>query len=154
MRGRIEVVLDWAKVRGFRSGEKTARLRGRLDHLLPAPSKVRKVKHHAALPYVEIGAFMRELREMNGNGAAALEFLILTAARTGEIIGARRSEINVGARVWVVPAERMRGGREHRVPLSSPAIAVLRRVVSTKMVICFLGKTLTLLYPTWRFSWC
>ena len=101
---------------------------------------MRKVKHHAALPYVEIGAFMRELREMNGNGAAALEFLILTAARTGEIIGARRSEINVGARVWVVPAERMKGGREHRVPLSSPAIAVLRRVGVDKDGHLFSGK--------------
>lgn len=140
MRGRIEVVLDWAKVRGFRSGENPARWRGHLDHLLPARSKVRKVKHHAALPYVEIGAFMRELREMNGNGAAALEFLILTAARTGEIIGARRSEINVGARVWVVPAERMKGGREHRVPLSSPAIAVLRRVGVDKDGHLFSGK--------------
>ena len=140
VRGRIEVVLDWAKVRGFRSGENPARWRGHLDHLLPARSKVRKVKHHAALPYVEIGAFMRELREMNGNGAAALEFLILTAARTGEIIGARRSEINVGARVWVVPAERMKGGREHRVPLSSPAIAVLRRVGVDKDGHLFSGK--------------
>ena len=127
VRGRIEVILDWARVRGYRSGENPARWRGHLDHLLPTRSKVRKVKHHAALPYTEIGTFMKELREMDGFGAAALEFLILTAARTGEVIGAQHSEIDLAARVWVVPAERMKGDREHRVPLSSAAIAVLKR---------------------------
>jgi integrase len=128
VRGRIEVILDWAKVRGYRTGENPARWRGHLDHLLPARSKVRRVKHHAALPYIEIGAFMKELREMSGVGAAALEFLILTASRTGEVIGARHSEIDFRARIWVVPAERMKGDREHRVPLSSAAVAVLRRM--------------------------
>jgi len=128
VRGRIEVILDWAKVRGYRTGENPARWRGHLDHLLPARSKVRRVKHHAALPYVEISAFMKELREMSGVGAAALEFLILTASRTGEVIGARRSEMDFRARNWVVPAERMKGDREHRIPLSPAAIAVLRRM--------------------------
>jgi integrase len=108
IRSRIEVILDWARVRGYRTGENPARWRGHLDHLLPARSKVRKVKHHAALPYTEIAAFMKELREMDGVGAAALEFLILTAARTGEVIGARHSEIDLAARTWVVPPERMK----------------------------------------------
>jgi integrase len=140
VRGRIEVILDWARVRGYRSGENPARWRGHLDHLLPARSKLRKVKHHAALPYMEIGTFMKELREMDGFGAAALEFLILTAARTGEVIGAQHSEIDLGARVWVVAAERMKGDREHRVPLSSAAIAVLERVQGASENYLFPGR--------------
>jgi integrase len=132
VRGRIEVILDWAKVRGYRSGENPARWRGHLDHLLPARSKVRVVKHHAALPYSEIGAFMKHLRGMEGAGAAALEFLILTAARTGEVIGACWSEIDLKERIWVVPTARMKSGREHRVPLSSAAIAVLNRTSGSK----------------------
>jgi integrase len=127
VRGRIEAVLDWSKVRGFRAGENPARWRGHLDHLLPARSKVRQVKHHAALPYAELGAFMKELRTNKGTAAAALEFLILTAGRTGEVIGARWPEIDFKSRVWTVPAERMKRGREHRVPLSRPAMAVLER---------------------------
>jgi integrase len=128
VRGRIESVLDWAKARGFRDGENPARWRGHLSNLLPAQSKVRAVKHHAALPYTEAGAFMVDLRSREGTAAAALEFLILTASRTNEVIGARWSEIDVGARMWSVPAARMKGGREHRVPLTSPAIAVLERM--------------------------
>src|SRR5215470_14563711 len=127
VRGRIEAVLDWAKVRGFRVGENPARWRGHLSNLLPARARVRAVKHHAALPYPEIGTFMADLRTREGAAAAALEFLILTAARTAEVIGARRSEIDFRARIWTVPAERMKAKREHRVPLSSAAMKVLER---------------------------
>jgi integrase len=125
LRGRIEVILDWAKVRGLRTGENPARWRGHLDHLLPRRSKVRKVEHHAALPYAEIGSFMTLLRERGAIAARALEFAILTAGRTGEVLGARWDEIDIDPRVWIVPADRMKAGKEHRVPLSAPAIAVL-----------------------------
>ena len=122
VRGRIEAVLDWAKARGHRQGENPARWRGHLDNLLPRPGKVRRVQHHPALPYSEIGAFMAELRKQEGVAALALELLILTASRTGEVIGARWSEIDLQKRLWTVPAERIKAGREHRVPLSSLAI--------------------------------
>jgi len=127
VRGRIEAVLDWAKARGFRDGENPARWRGHMSNLLPARRKVRAVKHHAALPYPEIGAFVADLRSRQGAAAAALEFLILTTARTGEVIGARRSEVDFRARLWTVPAVRMKGKREHRVPLSSAAMNALER---------------------------
>ena len=126
LRGRVEAVLDWATVRGFRTGENPARWRGHLDHLLPARSKVQKVEHHAALPYSAIGAFMAELRGQEGASARALEFAILTAGRTGEIIGAAWNEIDLEARHWTVPAERMKGSREHRVPLAEPALKILQ----------------------------
>lgn len=125
VRGRIESVLDWATARGFRTGENPARWRGHLENLLPARSKVRRVEHHAALPYLEIGAFMVELRQREGMAARALEFAILTAARTGEAIGARWSEIDLDKALWTIPGERMKAGREHRVPLSAPALAIL-----------------------------
>jgi integrase len=128
VRGRIERVLDWAKVRGFRQGENPARWRGHLDALLPAHNKVRKVKHHAALPYAQIGAFMAALRTREAVAARALEFTILTAARTGEVLGARWDEIDFQAKVWVVPPNRMKSGREHRVPLSLLAISVLEEM--------------------------
>jgi integrase len=118
VRGRIEVILDWAKSRGLRQGENPARWRGHLQYQLPARSKVRRVKHHPALPYAELPGFMAELREQEGIGARALEFTILTAARTGEIIGAKRSEASAADKLWTVPAERMKAGKEHRVPLS------------------------------------
>jgi integrase len=127
LRGRIEAVLDWAKALGFRDGENPARWRGHMSNLLPARTKVRAVNHHTALPYSEIGAFVCGLRSRQGAAAAALEFLILTAARTGEVIGARRSEIDLHARVWTVPEKRMKGKREHRVPLSSGAMRALER---------------------------
>jgi integrase len=123
LRGRIEAVLDWATARGYRQGENPARWRGHLDKLLPARSKMRKVKHHAALAYGELPEFMAALRGQEGVAARALEFLILTAARTGEVIGAGRDEIT--DKVWIVPAGRMKGGREHRVPLSAPAVAIV-----------------------------
>jgi integrase len=128
VRGRIEAVLDWAKARGFRAGENPARWRGHLSNLLPSSSKVRPVKHHPALPYPEISAFMTDLRGRQGAAADALEFLILTVARTGEVIGARWPEVDFAARMWTVPAARMKGGREHRVPLTSAAMSVLKRV--------------------------
>jgi integrase len=128
LRGRIEAVLDWATTRGHRQGENPARWRGHLENLLPAPTKVQKVRHHAALPYSEIGAFMADLQRQEGIAALALRFLILTAARTGEVLGARWDEIDAAARTWTVPAERMKGHREHRVPLSDAALEVLRQV--------------------------
>lgn len=132
VRGRIEAVLDWAKVRGYRTGENPARWRGHLDHLLPAKTKVRKVEHHAALPYAKIGAFMAALREQAGSGARALEFLVLTATRTGETLGAAWDELDLGARLWTIPAARMKAGREHRVPLSAAAVSVLKDMQAIK----------------------
>jgi integrase len=126
VRGRIESILDWATARGYRQGENPARWRGHLENLLPMKAKVRRVEHHAALPYVEIGAFMAELRQQEGVAAGALEFAILTAARTGEVIGAKWDEIDLGERLWTVPAERMKkADKEHRVPLSDAALAIL-----------------------------
>lgn len=125
LRGRIELVLDWATARGLRDGLNPARWRGHLDKLLPRPSKVNKAEHHAALPVSEVGAFMVRLREAEGIGARALEFAILTAARSGEVRGARWAEIDRDAAVWTVPASRMKAGKEHRVPLSPEALALL-----------------------------
>src|SRR5262249_46349333 len=108
--------MNWeyiTKVRGFRTGENPARWRGHLDHVLPARSKVRRVKHHAALPYAELGAFIKNLRACEGAASAALEFLILTVGRTGEVIGARWPEIDFKSRVWTVPAERMKSRRDY-----------------------------------------
>jgi integrase len=130
IRGRIEAILDWAKVREFRQGENPARWRGHLDQLLPARSKVRKVKHHASLPYAGVGTFIVALRSRDGMAARALEFTILTAARTGEVLGARRNEIDLVAKIWTVPGDRMKGGREHRVPLSNRAISLLKLVLA------------------------
>jgi integrase len=128
LRGRIESILDWAKVRGHRQGENPARWRGHLDKLLPARTKVRKVEHHAALPYDELPDFMMTLRAQEGIAARALEFAILTAARTGEVIGARWSEIGAGEKLWTVPPDRMKAGKEHRVPLSARAVAILEEM--------------------------
>ncbi|MGU9980157.1 tyrosine-type recombinase/integrase [Phreatobacter sp. HK31-P] len=125
VRGRIESVLDWARVREFRDGENPARWRGHLDNMLAARSKVSRVKHHAALPIYEIPAFMTALRDQAGIAARGLEFCILTATRTGETISARWSEIDLHAALWTIPAQRMKAGREHRVPLSSAAIGIL-----------------------------
>ena len=128
LRGRIEAVLDWATARGYRQGDNPARWRGHLQNLLPRRAKVQPVKHHAALPYAEIGAFMLELRARDGIGAAALEFVILTATRTSETIGATWDEVDLTGAVWTIPAERIKARREHRVPLSRPAMAVVRRM--------------------------
>ena len=128
VRGRIEVILNWAKTHGFRQGENPARWRGHLENLLPSRSRVQKIEHHAALPYSDVGVFMGDLRERAGVAAAALEFLILTAARTSEVIGARWEEMNLSTRTWVVPAERMKARAIHRVPLSNAALVVLERM--------------------------
>jgi integrase len=132
IRGRIECILDWAKVKGLRTGENPARWRGHLDKLLPKRSKVRPVKHHAALPYAEIAAFLSDLRERSAMAARALEFTILTTARTGETIGAKWPEVDFATKIWTVPASRMKAGKEHRVPLSDAAIAVLTHVYETR----------------------
>jgi integrase len=126
VRGRIESILDWAKSRGYREGENPARWRGHLENLLPKKSKVHRVEHHAALPYTEISTFIAELRQQEGVAARALEFTILTAARTGEVIGARWPEIDLENRLWVVLSSRMKAGREHRVPLSERAASILQ----------------------------
>jgi len=125
VRGRIEAILDWAKVRGLRQGENPARWRGHLDHLLPGRSKVRRVKHHAALPYAELPDFILQLRAHQGVAARALEFTILTAARTGDTMGAVWDEFDASDKLWIVPAERIKAGKEHRVPLSDRALAIL-----------------------------
>lgn len=128
VRGRIEAVLDSAKVRDLRRGENPARWRGHLENLLPKRSKVQRVKHHPALPYAEAGAFIAQLRKREGIAALALEFLILTATRTSETIGAQWMELNLQDAVWTIPAERIKAGKEHRVPLSVPAMAVLKQM--------------------------
>jgi integrase len=125
LRGRIESVLDYATARGWRTGENPARWRGHLDNLLPARAKVAKVEHHPALPWREIGAFVAALANEEGTAALALRFAILTAARTSEALGARWSEIDFNEAIWLLPAERMKAGREHRVPLSEPALDLL-----------------------------
>jgi len=132
MRERIEQVLDWAKVRGYREKENPARWRGHLQNLLPNSSKVRRVKHHPALPYAQVAEFMATLRKREGVSAAALEFAILTAARTSEVIGATWDEIDVQSRIWSVPAARMKANRDHRVPLSANALSILKRMHKLK----------------------
>lgn len=128
VRGRIEAVLDYAAAIGHRTGDNPARWKGNLDHLLPRPSKVAKTENHAAVPYVEAGKFMKALREQPGISARAVEFIVLTAVRTSEAFLAKWDEIDLQAGVWTVPAVRMKGGREHRVPLSSAAMKVLRKM--------------------------
>ncbi|MDR4517922.1 MAG: tyrosine-type recombinase/integrase [Nitrosomonas sp.] len=128
LRGRIESVLDWATVRGFREGDNPARWKGHLDKLLPSPSKVAKVKHFTALPYKDAPQFMQQLREQQGIGAAALEFAILTATRSGEVRGALWSEINLDERIWVIPGDRMKAGREHRIPLTDAAMVIIEKM--------------------------
>jgi integrase len=129
VRGRIEAIIDWAKVRGYRAGENPARWRGHLDKLLPAKSKVRTVEHHPALPYGQIGAFMSDLRRREGTAAKALQFVILTVARADEAISMRGDEIDMAANLWAVPPERTKRKREHRVPLSEAAIAIIREMM-------------------------
>jgi integrase len=125
VRGRIESVLDWCTVRGHRKGDNPARWKGYLDQLLPTPGKIAKVEHHPALPVDAVGGFMQELRKRKGTAALALEFAILSAARSGEVRGMLWSEVDLKAGVWIVPAERMKGEKEHRVPLSKPLVGIL-----------------------------
>src|SRR5207244_5181475 len=119
----IEKVLDAAKAKGYRETENPARWRGHLDHLLPRPSKLKR-GHHAAMPYEEVAGFIARLREREATAALALELCILTAARSGEVLRCRWSEIDLKNKIWTVPAERMKGGRSHRVPLSARAVAI------------------------------
>ena len=125
LRGRLEAVLDYARVMAWRNGENPARWRGHLAMAFPKRSKVQAVEHHAALHWREIGTFMKVLRAQEGLSARALELAILTAARTGEILGARWEEIDLSDAIWTVPAERMKAKKEHRVPLSPASVAVL-----------------------------
>jgi integrase len=131
LRGRLERVLDAAKAQGLRSGENPARWRGHLDHLLPQPKKLAR-GHHPAMPYEDVASFVARLQEREANSALALELCILTAARSGEILGMRWSEIDLDKQIWTVPANRMKAGREHRVPLSQRAIAILSQLEELK----------------------
>jgi integrase len=127
VRNRIESILDWATAREYRRGENPARWRGHLENLLPRRSKLKGVKHHAALPYDEIGDFVQKLKQQEGMGIDAFEFLILTAARTGEVTGARWSEFDLEKKIWTIPANRIKAGREHRVPLAERAAQILKK---------------------------
>lgn len=128
LRGRIEAVLDYAKAREWRTGENPARWRGHLAKLLPARSRIVKVQHHAALPWGEVAEFMARLYASPDLAARALELLILTAVRTREAVGAEWDEIDLAKALWTVPADRMKGGKEHRVPLSTAAVAILTKL--------------------------
>lgn len=132
VRGRIESVLAWATVQGLRQGDNPARWRGHLEELLAAPDKVAKVEHHAALHYTAAPEFLRELRAQPGTSARAVELVILTAARTSEVFNATFSEFDLQAKVWTIPAARMKAGREHRVALSDAAVALVRAAAPEK----------------------
>jgi integrase len=131
VRGRIEKVLDAAKAKGFRQGENPARWRGHLDHLLSRPSKLAR-GHHAAMPYDEVAGFVANLQKREAIAALALELCMLTAARSGEILGMRWDEIDLEKKIWTVPAHRMKAGREHRVPLSQRATAIFVRLTEQR----------------------
>ena len=126
LRQRLEQILNWAAVSGYRSGENPARWKGHLDAVLPAPGKIKKVSHHAALPWQEMGAFMTALRKKQGMAARCLEFIILTAGRSGEARLATWDELDLESRIWTVPAERMKAGKEHKVPLTDDAVKLLK----------------------------
>ena len=132
MRGRIERVLDAARAKGLRSAENPARWRGHLANLLPKRHKLTR-GHHAAMPFAEVPKFLAALRTVDGVSARALEFTILTAARSGEVLGARWPEIDLEAKVWTVPAARMKAAREHRVPLSPRAVAIIAAMAETRV---------------------
>lgn len=124
VRQRIEVILDWCKAHEYIKGDNPARLKGALAHLLPKANKIQKKSHHPALPFQQIGEFMRELRTKDGFSVLALEFLILTATRTGEVLNAKWDEFDIENKVWTIPAERMKAGKAHRVPLNTRAIEI------------------------------
>ncbi len=130
VRQRIETIWDFAKARGYVVGENPARLKGHIENLLPRISKVKRVKHHNALAYQQLPEFIAALQERQGSSALALEFLILTAARTREVTEAKWSEIDFDKRIWTIPAERMKARKEHRVPLSTRALAILESIRS------------------------
>ena len=126
VRGRIENVLDWATVRGYREGDNPARWKGHLSEVLPLPDKISTPKHHAAMAYAQVPTFMGELAGRQGVAPRALALTVLTAARTAEVIGATWDEIDFAAKTWTIPAGRMKGGKEHKVPLAEPVIELLR----------------------------
>jgi integrase len=132
VRQRIETVWDWAHARKYVQGENPARLRGHLDKILAKTSKVKRVKHHAAVPYKQIATFITKLRDRKGSSALAMEFMILTAARTGEVRGARWQEIDLTAKVWIIAAGRMKAGKEHRVPLCDRVLEILNSIKSNR----------------------
>ena len=132
VRQRLEVIWDWAKARKYVEGENPARLKGHLDKILANTSKVKRVRHHPAIPYKQVGTFISALRKRTGSSALALEFMLLTAGRTGEVIGATWSEINLNDEVWTIPGERMKAGRRHRVPLCKRAIGILSSINSNR----------------------
>ena len=143
IRQRIEVVLDWCKARGYMNGENPARLKGALGELLPKAQKIKKVEHHAAIHYTQVYEFVTQLRTMKGTAPLALEFMLLTAARTGEVVAAQWDEIDMAAKIWTVPAERMKANREHRVPLCSRAIDILRTMQAAQQnVYIFAGHSI------------
>ena len=155
LRGRIEAVLDWATARGYRQGENPARWRGHLDKLLPARTKVARVEHHAALRWAELPSFLLALREQQGPAARALEFAILTAARSGEVRGARWSEIDLINKVWAIPARRMKGGREHRIPLAPRRSPSCGRCTPMQVTAsCFPATGPASRFPRWPFPTC
>ncbi len=139
LRGRIEQILGAAEASKHRAGANPASWKGALRHLLPALNKVQKVEHHAALPYKELPALMARVRSRDGCAARAIEFVGLTAARSGEVRGAKWSEIDLTAKTWTVPAERMKAGREHRVPLSDEALALLPSKAGAPSALLFPG---------------
>lgn len=132
VRQRIESVLDWCKARGYCKGDNPARLKGALGELLPKSQKIKKVEHHPAIPYLEINAFVTELRKLGGHAPLALEYMLLTASRTGEVVAAQWEEIDWSTTVWTVPAIRMKAGKEHRIPLSARAVEILQIMKSAK----------------------
>lgn len=145
VRGRIESILSWAKARGYRQGENPATWRGHLDQLLPARSQVAPVEHHAALSYTELPAFMTKLRAKEGVSARALEFTILTVARTGDTIGAKWKEVDKAEKLWTVPAARVKGKkgarkRDHVVPLSNQTLSILKKAAADETYLFPSGK--------------
>ena len=128
IRQRLEAVIDYAKARGYVSGDNPARWRGHLDKLLPAPAKLKDVQHHPALPYAELGQFMSELRKLDTLGSKALALQILTATRPGETMSARWAEFDLEAKTWTIPKERMKANRDHRVPLAPGVIKLLQSI--------------------------
>jgi integrase len=145
-------VLDWATVRGYREGENPARWKGRLDKLLPAPGKIQKTVHRKALTIDAVQQFMRDLRDKEGVAARALEFVVLTAARSGEVRGVTWSEIDLDAAVWVVPGDRMKAGREHRVPLCAQAVELLKKCHDLSVMSMFFHRHVARCCLIWH-SW-
>ena len=131
LRGRVEKVLDWATVHGYRDGLNPARWKGHLDAILKAPNKIQKTEHHKAIPYAEMNLFMKALRQQEGTGARALEFAILCAARSGEVRGATWAEFDLKKGLWTIPGERMKAGKPHTVPLSKQALQVIAAIEPT-----------------------